>query len=144
MPELRTPRQPAAGPDLVPHIGVGTSMVLVLEGRIAAGNDLLDSDLRDIQIVTGEGGTFLYAATGQNGGITAYQLTSSGALASLSDTSYFATSGITMGSFSVVSLDGADRLILNGTGNKSLISYGFEADGGLTNVIQTGLPSHTA
>jgi len=119
-------------------------MALVLEGRIGAGNDLLDSDLRDIQIVTTATGTFLYAATGQNGGITSYQLTSSGGLASLSDTSYFATSGITMGTFAVVSLDGTDRLILNGTGNDSLISYGINPDGSLTNVIQSGLPARTA
>ena len=119
-------------------------MGLVLEGRIAAGNDLLDADLRDIQIITRAGATFLYAATGQNGGISVYQLNPSGALAGLRDTSYFSTTGITMGRFDMVTLDGAERLILNGTGNRTLVTYGIENDGSLGGLSQIGLPAHTA
>ncbi len=115
-------------------------MGLQLNGRIGAGNDLLDSDLRDIQIISGASGVFLYAATGQNGGISVYRLSSAGALASLRDTSYFITPGIGMGPFDVISLDGTDRLMLNGTGDGRLLTYGFGADGDLGSLKQIDLP----
>ena len=49
-------------------------MAMQLVGRIGTGDILLDRDLRDIDIVTGDAGTFLYATTGQNGGISVYKV----------------------------------------------------------------------
>ncbi len=115
-------------------------MRLYLDGWISAGNDLLDTDLRDIHIISGVGGSFLYTSTGQNGGISVYYLEEFGGLASLSDSHYFSTSGISMGSFDVVNIDGAVQLVLGGTGNGALISYGVETDGDLSGSAQNDLP----
>ena len=117
-------------------------MALVRDGRISAGNDLLDSDLRDIQIITRAAGTFLYASTGQNGGISVYQLSGSGGLASLQDSNYFTSPGITMGTFDVISLDGTDHMVLNGTGDGRLLTYGFRSDGELASLQQIDLPGN--
>jgi len=115
-------------------------MELQLNGQIMAGNDLLDADLRDIEIISGAGGTFLYAATGQNGGISVYQLDNAGGLASLSDSGYFNSSGITMGSFDVISSDGAQYLFLGGTGNGQLIGFGIKGNGDITGGVSRDLP----
>jgi len=115
-------------------------MVVRLEGRIAGGDELLDTDLRDLAIVSGADGTFLYAATGQNGGLSVYRISADGALAGLSDSAYFSFSGISMGSFAMVSLDGATQLILNGAGTGALVSYGIDPDGGLSIPAQNDLP----
>ena len=115
-------------------------MALQRDGWIGAGNDLLDADLRDLAILEGPAGTFLYASSGQNGGISVYRVDGPGGLASLSDTRYFTTSGITMGSFDLVSLDGVARLIMGGTGNGALVGYGFETDGDLSGLVSEDLP----
>jgi len=119
-------------------------MGLYLDGRISAGNDLLDTDLRDIHIISGAEGSFLYAATGQNGGISVYYLDGSGWLADLSDSRYFSSSGISMGPFDVVDIDGAVQLIFGGTGNGALISYRVETDGDLSGLTQNDLPGNGA
>jgi len=115
-------------------------MTLQLNGRIGTGNDLLDADLRDIRIVAGPGGTFLYAATGLNGGISVYRVDSSGSLASLSSASYYAISALTMGSFDLIDIDGAPRLALGNVGDGALVSYGITANGALTGMGQNDLP----
>jgi hypothetical protein len=115
-------------------------MALQLEGRISASDELLDVDLRDMQIVSGASGVFLYAGTGQNGGISVYRLDQAGGLASLTDATYFTTSGVGIGSFEVLTVDGHTRLVLNGAGNGRLVRYGIKADGGLTGTSQITLP----
>jgi len=115
-------------------------MGLQLNGRIMAGNDLLDADLRDIEIISGGGGTFLYAATGQNGGVSVYHVDTAGGLANLSDIGYYSSAGITMGSVDVVSLDGAQHLFLGGTGNGQLIGFGVKGNGDITGVVYSDLP----
>lgn len=115
-------------------------MVLQLEGRISASDTLLDSDLRDMQINSGPAGVFLYAMTGQNGGISVYKLDGSGGLARLSDSSYFSVSGVGIGHFDMISLDGDLRLVLTGTGNGGLLRYGIASDGDLSGSAQVSLP----
>ena len=88
---------------------------LVLRGRIAADDPLLDTDLRDLEIITGPGGRYLCAATGQNGGISIYQV-ANGQLAALQDSAYFSVSGIGVGSFSAVEMKDRMQLILDGAG----------------------------
>jgi Ca2+-binding RTX toxin-like protein len=115
-------------------------MALQLDGRIMAGNDLLDADLRDLEIVSGAGGVFLYAATGQNGGVSVYRVGGAGGLASLSDIGYFAGAGIAMGTFDVVSLDGALRLFVNGTADGQLTGFGLKGNGDITGTVFSDLP----
>ena len=115
-------------------------MALRLDGRIGAGNDLLDADLRDLEIISGAGGVYLYAATGQNGGVSVYRVDGGGTLASLSDIGYFAGSGITMGQIDILSIDGALRLFANGAGNGQLTGFGVKSNGDITGTFYSDLP----
>ena len=49
-------------------------MSLTFTAHIAAGDPLLDSDLRGLALVETGAGARLYAATGSGGGITAWHL----------------------------------------------------------------------
>jgi Ca2+-binding RTX toxin-like protein len=119
-------------------------MALRLDGRIGAGNDLLDADLRDLEIISGAGGVYLYAATGQNGGVSVYRVDGGGALASLSDTGYFASAGITMGRIDIFSVDGTLRLFANGAGNGQLTGFGVKGNGDITGTFYSDLPGSGA
>jgi len=115
-------------------------MALRLDGRIGAGNDLLDADLRDLEITSGAGGVYLYAATGQNGGVSVYRVDGGGALASLSDLGYFAGAGITMGRIDILNIDGVLRLYANGSGNGQLTGFGVKGNGDITSTFYSDLP----
>ncbi|MDK3020752.1 hypothetical protein [Pseudodonghicola flavimaris] len=116
--------------------------MLTLTGRITAKDELLDTDLRHLgSLVTGSG-SYLYAATGQNGGISVYRLDAGGGLARLTDSSYFDVSGLGLGRFDIVERGGAAELVLHGTGDGSLIGYAIEADGSLAEAASTDLPGH--
>ncbi len=115
-------------------------MVLKLTGRIAAGDTLLDTDLRHVGSFETAKGQFLYAATGQNGGISVYEIDATGKLASLNDSRYFSVSGLGIGRFDIVQTDGADQLVLHGVGDGALIGYAIEEDGTLAAAASTDLP----
>lgn len=115
-------------------------MVLTLTGRISAKDALLDSDLRHIGSFETEAGQFLYAATGQNGGLSVYRVDAGGKLASLADSTYFDTSGLGMGRFDIVETGGAAKLVLHGTGEGALIGYAIEEDGSLAQAASMDLP----
>jgi len=117
-------------------------MVLQLAGRISAGDDLLDTDLRHIGILEGAAGPYLYAATGQSGGLSVYQIDAEGRLASLAESRYFSVSGMGLGRFDIVEADGAARLVLHGVGDGALVGYAIEEDGSLAEAASTDLPGH--
>ncbi|MBK0329294.1 hypothetical protein I5535_18625, partial [Rhodobacteraceae bacterium F11138] len=118
-------------------------MAVQLVGRIETGDDLLDGDLRDIDIVTGAGGSFLYASTGQAGGISVWRLRADGGLAQLADSTHFDVRGMAIGQFDAISLDGQEQIVLGGTGDGKLIRYRIESDGGLSGSGKIDLPGLT-
>lgn len=115
-------------------------MVLKLAGRISAGDELLDTDLRHIGILEGAAGPYLYAATGQSGGLSVYQIDADGQLASLAESHYFSVSGMGLGRFDIVEADGSARLVLHGVGDGALVGYAIEEDGTLAEAASTDLP----
>ena len=115
-------------------------MGLQLQGRIGTGVSLLDDDLRDMTIVSGAGGTFLYAATGQNGGISVYGLYEDGSLASLSDTTYYTSATITTGALAVAEINGTAQLVLPGTGTGELVYHGLGQPGEVGAPTRQDLP----
>ncbi|MDU9006510.1 calcium-binding protein, partial [Sedimentitalea todarodis] len=118
-------------------------MTLQLVGRIATGDALLDGDLRDIDIVTTEAGSLLFATTGQSGGVSAWTLSQTGTLARLADSTYFSVWGMGIGSFDAVDVDGQTQLILSGTGAGKLIRYRIADDGALSKAGKIDLPGPT-
>jgi len=115
-------------------------MKLRLTARITAGDMLLDTDLRDLQVLAGPGGAVLYAATGQNGGISAWAVGPAGQPAVLSDSAYFTATGAGMGGLAALSLGGAPALALTGTAGPGLVQYRPDGVGGLAASAATGLP----
>lgn len=113
-------------------------MKLTLTGRIGAADELLDTDLRGLAILQGDGGSFVYAATGPNGGISVYRIDAGGGLAALSDSAYFSVSGIGAGRLAAVTLDGQAQLILTGAG--ALVRHDLGPDGALGAAATIDLP----
>lgn len=117
---------------------------LQLDGRLSAGDELLDGDLRDIRIVARPEGVFLHAATGQHGGLSAWRLDEAGGLAHLASTTYFTMSGLGLGRFEMATLDGSERLFLTGIGTGDLIGYALNDDGSLSPARALDLPGRDA
>lgn len=117
-------------------------MELQLTGRVNTGAEFLDVDLRDLQVVQGEGATFLYAATGQNGGISTWQLDEAGGIVTLTDTTWFTGTGIGIGTgaLSTLMLEGRERLVLENSGDGKLVYYDLEDDGGIGKLTRLDLP----
>ena len=86
-------------------------MEITLTSRIAAGDALLDTDLRGLAILQGPWGQLLCAATGQNGGLTAWSIAANGA-ATLSDRLYYRVSGTEIGPIDAIRLGGDSFLAL--------------------------------
>lgn len=113
-------------------------MGIHLEGRIASGFDLLDGDLRDLDLYELGGETWLAAVTGLAGGISLYRLSPESGI-SLSGSAYFAFSGLIGGTVSTVTLDGAPVLVL-GDAAAGLVGYAPGPGGTPGPLVQTALP----
>ncbi|MFW2545249.1 calcium-binding protein [Primorskyibacter sp. 2E107] len=124
-------------------------MYLHWDGRIGAGDPFLDNNLNSLEIVSGPSGTYLYAGTGQGGGITGYTLSPSGSLATEHDRLYFPSwLGGTAGDileYGVV--DGQVQLLIGGgapSGIGYLRGYQLGSNGQINGLDQiAGLTSGT-
>jgi Ca2+-binding RTX toxin-like protein len=115
-------------------------MGMQLQGRVTAGDVLLDDDLRDLQIIRTAAGTFLYAATGQNGGLSVYQVYSDGCSVTLSDSAYYTVAGTGIGPLSVVTMQDKAQLVLEGTGAGRLVCYDLATAGQIGALDLVDLP----
>lgn len=117
------------------------TVALRFQRQIYAGPDALDDDLRDLYILTGSSGTFLYAATGRNGGITVYQLANSGAVVQV-DRTFFVDLPDGLARSQLAFVEGADRdLLIAGTSQSGrLVSYHVEVGNGLGRMVEIGMP----
>lgn len=127
------------------YMGV-PGMELTLQGRLTTGQEALDTDLRDLQIITGPEGPFLYATTGQNGGLSAFRLSQTGGMATLTDTALFTgvSAGASIGGLSDVMLDGAAQLVFGGGSSGQIVSYELQSNGQLGALSQTELSGSDA
>jgi len=116
-------------------------MVLQFERRLASGQSALDRDVRDLYLVAGDEGTFLYAGTGRNGGVSVYHI-APGSDARLVDTAYFSglPTGIT--GTRISTLAGDDALVLLAcTSDGELAYFNLEADFGLGTMRAVDAPA---
>lgn len=106
-------------------------MALQFQSRLATGQSVLDTDIRDIHVMAGADGTYVYAGTGPLGGISAYSLTAAGA--ELVDTTYFAAlpSGPAETRMDVVTTDTGPLLIAGRTANGGLIHFTLDSEASL-------------
>ncbi len=117
-------------------------MTLVARGHIDTGQEQLDTGIRDLEIVTGPQGSFLYAATGPNGGLSVYELHDDGQPPSLVDQTYFTdlTAGVMIDDLQDVTLEGNARMIFGGEQNGALVGYDLQSGGTLGASNRTQLP----
>ncbi|MFZ7094078.1 hypothetical protein [Primorskyibacter sp. 2E233] len=89
-------------------------MYLHWDGHIATGDPNLDGNLQALDIVTTASGTFLYADTGQDGGVTAYKLSLGSSLLTEIDRAYFPAwmGGAAGGMLDYAVIDGTPQLVL--------------------------------
>jgi Ca2+-binding RTX toxin-like protein len=112
-------------------------MLLQFRGRVGTGQQILDGDLRDLQILTLNGGIYLYTTTGVGGGLSGYAL-QEGQLADWENSLYY--SGISpeliSGSLAALSSGGEDLLVFGGTG--TLQAVRLNDTGRITARVETG------
>lgn len=116
-------------------------MELRFDGRFYGNDPILDADLRDLEVVETASGRFLLAATGLQGGVSAFRLTDGAGLAGfVSSQIYGPAAGLGVGQVAAVSLDGSLEVILAGTGNGALVSFGLGTDAILSPAVSLDLP----
>ena len=113
-------------------------MNLSLTGRISAPDTLLSNDLRGLEVLRGPAGTFLYAMTGQGGGMSVFRLEDG--LARISDSVHVTATGLGMGGLAPLRLDGKAQVVLTGTGDGRLLRQMTGAEDGLGNSGTLDLP----
>lgn len=114
-------------------------MNFTFEGQISIGDAHLDADIQGFDSVELAAGSFLYASTGQNGGLIAYRLVD-GALAQVVDQELFSTSSsaVASGLVSCVSVGGSLQLIFGGSTSADLVSYSISNNGQMSTLSQIG------
>ena len=108
-------------------------------GHIAATDETLDTDVRALEIVHLASGSYLYAASGQDGGVVSYRLNADGSLAGITDQQYFSSSlADAAGGFAqALVIDGSLQLAFGGVGDSLLLGYQLTAQGGIADLAQT-------
>lgn len=116
-------------------------MYLQHNGHIALGDALLDTDLRDLDIVTMPSGTYLYSATGQNGGLVSWRLDDQGGAPVEVDRLYFpnAVAGSVNGFADSVVINGSTQLVVGDANGAALLGYQLNEDGTIAGLSETQL-----
>ncbi|SDY83852.1 calcium-binding protein [Citreimonas salinaria] len=114
-------------------------MRLRLESRIATGDWTLDIGIGTLAIGAASGGmsgdgAVLYASTGGSGGITAWQVGTTGA--TLLDTQYFPDGMMHSAAGSLGLADG--MVVIGGQGGSDMLGYALGADGGIGDMVRPG------
>lgn len=94
---------------------------ITFTGRIASGDLLLDTDLRDLQVISGPGGAMLFAATGLSGGVSGFALGSGEAVFAGATYYRFAETG--MSGVTPLRIGGEMQLVLEDAGAGRLVRY---------------------
>ena len=94
---------------------------ITFTGRIETGDLLLDTDLRDLQVVSGPGGAMLFAATGLSGGVSGFALGSGEPVFAGATYYRFAETG--MSGFAPLRIGGEMQLVLEDASAGRLVRY---------------------
>jgi Ca2+-binding RTX toxin-like protein len=122
----------------------GVMAALEFRTALATGQQALDTAVGDIALVHLDGGLFAYAASGADGGLSAWEL-QEGKAAQLTDTLSFPAGLVSgPGDVAAVTLDGETRLMVGGDGS-SLAGFALDAESGEIGALElTALSGTTA
>lgn len=104
-------------------------MEITFQQHFMTGVERLDTDLRDLEILQTDTGTFLYAATGRNGGISQFRLGEAAPV--LQEIYWHQGSTLGTGEFSLAAIGGETHLLQHNSAGSSLLSYQTGSDGDL-------------
>jgi Ca2+-binding RTX toxin-like protein len=118
-------------------------MFLEYQQRLSTGDIVLDTDIRGLEVVHLNSGSFLMASTGVNGGLVSYALNTNGSLRSIADTVYFpdVTSTALSGALETVNNGSNGSVLLAGGAGTAMMLYGLSANGTLSNATATAASS---
>lgn len=106
-------------------------MFFEYKDRLGAGDITLTSDIRDLEIVNLNTGTFLVSSTGINGGLVSYQLDATGRMVGVAGRVFFSQDAgeAVSGTIDVVTGGGAATVVVAGGARTAMVQYGLSADG---------------
>ena len=99
--------------------------------RFETGNERFDADLRDLQVVQTETGSWLYASTGVNGGLSLFRLDGGTAAPQLLQRYWHENASLGTGGLSFGEIGGEMRLLPAHSGSGALLSHVIDAGGRL-------------
>lgn len=110
---------------------------MVINGQFQTGQSVLDVGITDLLVTVQDGVSVLYASSGQNGGITSFELNPNGSVSML-DTALYnsAWSNAALSEMSLIEVNGALCIAVAGSGAEQLYMYDVNADGTLGPVQQ--------
>lgn len=105
---------------------------MVIKGQFQTGQSALDVGITDLMVTVQNGKSVLYASSGQNGGLSAFDLNPGGAV-SILDTAYYnsAWSDGVLRDMSLVEVNGAMCIAVAGSGEDQLRLYDVNSDGSI-------------
>ncbi|MBY4894440.1 hypothetical protein KUL25_16915 [Rhodobacteraceae bacterium N5(2021)] len=110
---------------------------MVINGQFDTGQLALDVGITDLMVTVQNGTSVLYTSTGQNGGLTAYELNPNGSVSILDTALYDSTwaDGV-LREMSLIEVNGAMAIAVAGSGEDDLHVYDMNANGTLGPAMQ--------
>lgn len=119
-------------------------MEFQFEQHFQTGSERFDVDLRDLEVVQTESGSWLYASTGQNGGLSLYRLTGGSAAPQLLQRHWHENPSLSTGQITCGEIGGEMRLLSQLSSSGALLSHEIGTDGQLARQAQHSLATEAA
>lgn len=119
---------------------------MVIQGQFQIGVAALDVGITDLMVTEHNGKSILYATSGQNGGLSSYELHANGSVSILDSALYNAAwAGAALQEMSLMEVNGAMCIAVAGSGSEQLHLYDVNANGTLGAAQQmSGINSNMA
>lgn len=114
-------------------------MEFEFQQRFLTGSDRFDADLRDLEVLQTESGSWLYASNGQNGGLSLYRLDGTAAAPELLQRYWHENASLGTGALLCGEIGGEMRLMQQHSSSGALLSYEIAGNGNLARQAQHSL-----
>ena len=121
-------------------------MQFQFQQHIGTGDIVLDGDIRGLEVVHLATGSFLLSATGTNGGLVSYSISTSGSVGSAVDYAFFSQNAgsAVNGMLDTISGSNGATVVLGGGTSTAMVHYGLAANGTLSGSTPTSAATSTS
>lgn len=107
--------------------------------HLSIGDILLDSDIRGLEVVRLDTGSFLLSSTGANGGLVSYRLEADGTVSGEIDRQYFSqdNGSSVSGMMDTIAAGNSATILLSGGQATAMVQYGISASGEISSSTST-------